>query len=78
MIINIVTFASHNQLHINSFSNVVNLLISNPCTALHLQFGALGFKSSKTRDTVKELKGLGNKHGCISQLFYLMFAIDYV
>jgi len=40
-----VFISSHLQLHINGYSDVVNLFES---TILHLQYGALGYESRET------------------------------
>jgi len=52
-----VFISSHLQLHINGYSDVVNLFES---TILHLQYGALGYESRETW-IAKELKDLSKQ-----------------
>ncbi len=52
----ILTFASHNQLHMYGFSGVVNLLSSAPDTALQLQCGASEYEPCEMRVMIEELR----------------------
>ncbi len=51
-----LAFASHNQLCMYGFSDVVNLLGNTPGTAPHLQCGALGYESVEIWVTIKKLR----------------------
>ncbi len=52
----ILMFASHNQLHIYGFSDIVNLLSSSPGIALHLNVEPLGTSPCESSHFTKELK----------------------
>ncbi len=51
----ISTIASHNQLHMYGYTDIVNLLGNAPDTALHLWCGALRYKSPEIWITLKEI-----------------------
>ncbi len=65
-------FASHNQLHMYGFSNIVNLLDSSPGTALHLWSRTGTSHNEISKSSSIKLKW----HGCFNKsFFYLMFVL---